>query len=78
LAAASAWGDPTKSLSKVCEAVRKFAGRLAAALDHLPELERTLADVCQAVAKTCQRNKRSKPGTFELLNDVNLLDFCLT
>ena len=75
---ASAWGDPTKSLSKVCEAIRPFVGRLAAGLDQLSELERVLVAVCAVVAKTCRRNKRSKPGTFELLNDVNLLDFCLT
>ena len=74
----SVWGDPTKSLSKVCEAVRTFVGRLAAALDRLSELERVLADLCAVVAKTCRRNKRSKPGTFELLNNVELLDFCLT
>lgn len=78
LVLASAWGDPTKSLSKVCEAIRPFVGRLAAGLDQLAELERVLADVCAVVAKTCRRNKRSKPGTFELLNDVSLLDFCLT
>jgi len=78
LVIASAWGDPTKSLSKVCEAIRPFVGRLAAGLGQLAELERVLADLCAAVAKTCRRNKRSKPGTFELLNDVSLLDFCLT
>ena len=75
---ASAWGDPTKSLSKVCEAIRPFVGRLAAGLDQLSEWERVLVAVCAVVAKTCRRNKRSKPGTFELLNDVSLLDFCLT
>lgn len=78
LVVASAWGDPTKSLSKACEAVRNFVDRMAAALDQLPELERVLADLCAVVAKTCRRNKRSKPGTFELLNDVSLLDFSLT
>jgi hypothetical protein len=78
LVLASAWGDPTKSLSKVCEAIRPFVGRLAAGLDQRAELERVLADICAVVAKTCWRNKRSKPGTFELLNDVSLLDFCLT
>jgi hypothetical protein len=78
LVIASAWGDPTKSLSKVCEAVRQFAARLAAGLDRPAELERVLTDLCQAVANTCKRNKRSKPGTFELLNDVTLLDFSLT
>jgi hypothetical protein len=74
----SVWGDPTKSLSKVCEAIRGFVGRLVAALDHRSELHGVLADLCAIVAKTCRRNKRSKPGTFELLNNVNLLDFRLT
>ena len=75
---ASAWGDPTKSLSKVCEAVRALVGRLAADLLRGRGLRRTLAELCRIVAKTCRRNKRSKPGTFELLNDVNLLEFRLT
>ena len=76
LVVASVWGDPTKSLSKACEAVRDFVGRLATALDGPAALERVLADLAAVVAKTCRRNKRSKPGTFELLNDVSLLDFC--
>jgi hypothetical protein len=74
----SAWGDPTKSLSKACEAIRSFTVRLVAALDRLHEFERVLGDLCTVVAKTCRRNKRSKPGTFELLNNVDLLDFRLT
>src|SRR5208283_4791326 len=78
LVVGSVWGDPTKSLNKVCEAIRTFVGRLAAALDRLPELERVFADLYAVVAKTCRRNKRSKPGTFELLNNVDLLDFRLT
>jgi hypothetical protein len=78
LVIASAWGDPTKSLSKVCQAIRDFAARLATSMDHPLELERVIADIAKVVAKTCRRNKRSKPGTFELLNDVSLLDFCLT
>jgi DDE family transposase len=78
LVIASVWGDPTKSLSKACEAIRDFVGRLATGLDRLSELERVLADLGATMAKTCRRNKRYKPGTFELLNDVSLLDFCLT
>ena len=78
LVQASAWGDPTKSLSKVCEAVRSFVGRLAASLDSRRTLRRVLDDLCKTVGKTCRRDKRSKPGTFELLNDVSLLDFRLT
>jgi hypothetical protein len=75
---ASAWGDPTKSWSKVCEAIRPFVGRIAAGLLRSSELKRALTDLCQAVAKTCSRNQRAKPGTFELLNDVHRLDFRLT
>ena len=72
------WGDPSRSLDKVWQAVQHFVGRLAVSLDRLAELERVLADMRATFAKTCKRNKRSKPGTFELLNDVRLLDFSLT
>ena len=78
LLVASAWGDPTKSWAKVCEAVRPFVGRIAAGLPRWPELENALTDLCAAIAKTCRRNKRGKPGTVELLNDVRLLEFELT
>lgn len=78
LVLAGAWGDVRKSLSKVCEAVRGLVGRLAADLQRGRGLRRTLADLGHIVAKTCRRDKRLKPGTFELLNDVNLLDFRLT
>jgi hypothetical protein len=72
------WGDPRRSLDKAWQAAQKFAGRLAAAMDSTPELERVLADMRETFAKTCRRDKRSKPGTFELLNNVELLDFELT
>jgi Transposase DDE domain len=78
LVVATSWDDPTRSWSKVSEAIRGFVGRLIAAFDRLPELEQVLADLCKVVAKTCGRNKRSKPGTAELLNDRNLLKFGLT
>jgi hypothetical protein len=78
LVIASAWGDATKSLSKVCEAIRKFVGRLAAGMDKPSGLAKVLADLIAVLAKTCRRNLRSKPGTFELLNDVSLLDYSLT
>jgi hypothetical protein len=72
------WGDPSRSLGKVWQAVQHFVGRLAVSLDRLAELERVIADMGATFAKTCRRDKRSKPGTFELLNDVQLLDFELT
>jgi hypothetical protein len=78
LVVATVWGDPTKSLSKVCEAIRPFVGRLIAGLDQRDNFERVLEDIGVVVAKTCRRNHRASPGTFELLNDVSLLDFCLT
>ena len=78
LTVGSVWRDPTRSLHKVYEAVRAFIGRLAAALDCITELERLFTDMSQTFAKTCRRDKRSKAGTFELLNDVGLLDFGLT
>lgn len=72
------WGDPNRSLDKVWQAVQRFVGRLAGSLDREAELQRVLADMRATFAKTCRRDKRSKPGTFELLNDVELLDFELT
>jgi hypothetical protein len=74
----SIWGDPSRSLTKVWQAVQQFVGRLAASLDRPAILERVLADMRATFAKTCRRDKRSKPGTFELLNNVRLLDFELT
>jgi DDE family transposase len=74
----TAWGDPTKSLVKLNAAIRAFAGQLAGALDRPKELRHVLLALCRVVAKTCSRNRRAKPGTFELLNNVELLDFSLT
>jgi hypothetical protein len=76
LVIAGVWGDPTKSLSKACQAIRDFAGRLAASFLNGSGLERVISDLCKVLKKTCKRNKRSKPGTFEMLNDIGLLDFC--
>ena len=74
----TAW-DPAQSLTKVGEAIRHFVGRLAAALNCHSDLHEVLADLKKTVQKTCRRNKRrAKPGTFELLNDVELLEFQLT
>jgi len=74
----SVWGDPSKSLKKVCDAIRDFASHLAASRMTQEGLERVLEGLCKVLAKTCRRNKRSNPGTFELLNDVELLNLRLT
>jgi Transposase DDE domain len=78
LVVATAWGDPTRSWGKVAEAVRSFVGRLLAALRHRTGVEEVIADLGRVVATTCRRNRRTKPGTAEILNDVRLLDFGLT
>lgn len=74
----SAWGDARISVWKACVALRGFVSRVVAARTRLDELERVLADLSQVVARTCRRNRRKKPGTFELLNDPSRLDFRLT
>lgn len=74
----SVWSNPALSLSKACEAVRDFVSRLAANLDRRSAVQDVLSALAAALAKTCRRNRRSKPGTFELLNDVSLLEFDLT
>ncbi len=75
LVVSSAWGDATASLVKAAEAVRDFVGRLVASLDDTAALQRVLEDLCATVAATCRRNRRSKPGSLELLNDVSRLDY---
>jgi hypothetical protein len=78
LTVGSVGGDATKSLPTVYEAVRDFAGRLARALNSEADLEGVLQEMSATFTKTCRRDKRSNAGTFELLNDVELLDFRLT
>jgi hypothetical protein len=78
LTVGSVCGDPTRSLHKAYEAVRSFAGRLASVLDESKQLERLLSDLRSMFKVTCRRDKRSKPGTFELLNNPALLNFHLT
>jgi hypothetical protein len=79
LVVGSMWGNADKSLSKASEAVRSFAGRLAAALGNAKTLlTEVLGEIGTVLTKTCRRDKRSKPGTFELLNDPDLLEFGLT
>jgi Transposase DDE domain len=73
-----AWGDPSKSLAKLGQAVRSFAGRMLVALHHTSDLRQVLNDFAQILRKTCRRNKRKNPGTFELLNNTALLKFGLT
>ncbi len=78
LTVAGAWGDPGKSLGKLCEAVRSFVGQIVAALRRRAKLRVVLLDLARALTNTCRRNKRKNPGTFELFNNLDLLNYGLT
>jgi hypothetical protein len=75
LVTAGGWGDPLRSLWKLSKAVREFVNNILLSLDNAQELERVLERMCQALAHTCRRNARGSPGTFELLNNPELLEF---
>lgn len=72
------WADPRISLHKTAEVIRSFALRIVAGLKRPLDFIEVLTDIRKVVLKTCIRNKRTKPGTFELLNCPELLEFCLT
>jgi hypothetical protein len=78
LVVGSIWGNAGKSLHKASEAVREYAGQLAAALGAAAALAGVLKKISKALEKSCHRNKRSEPGSFELLNNPALLKFGLT
>lgn len=78
LLVATSWGDARISWDKAGKAIRDFASRIATSLNEPAEFLRILTDLTTTIAKTCRRNTRKKIGTFELLNNPELLDFCLT
>lgn len=73
------WGDTRISLDKAGKVIRDYAGQIATSfrqgLDHLALV---LEEIVECLQKACHRNKRRKPGTFELLNHPELLDFDLS
>src|SRR5262249_4693862 len=70
--------NPRVSLHKAGQVIRDFAARITVSLMRPAEFIEVLTNLRQTILKTCQRNKRRKTGTFELLNNPELLDFCLT
>jgi len=78
LLVAMAWGDAHISLHKAAQTIRDFALSIIASLKTATEFLQVLTDITKVIIKTCTRNKRKRPGTFELLNDPGLLDFQLT
>lgn len=78
LLVASVWGDPRHSLSKAHKAIRQFVSLLIGSLDNLQLLTATLATIRRTLSSTARQNKRTKPSTFELLSNPNLLTWGLT
>jgi hypothetical protein len=74
----SVWGDPRCSLTKACEAIRRHAAMLAAAVNDPVRLAAAIGELGVILRETAKQNKRKKPSTFELLNDPELLEYSLT
>jgi hypothetical protein len=72
------WGDARISLYKAARVIRDFAARIAGPLPQADDLLAVLTKLANTILKTCRRDKRTNPGTFELLNDPSLLNYRLT
>ncbi len=72
---ATAWGDCGCSLHKAWKAIRKSATHLASAQGLMELLVEELETVCRMFTTTARRDKRKKPGTFELLNEPMRLEW---
>ncbi len=57
------WGDPRRSLSKACEAIRSHASLLAAAVNDPAQLAFAIEQIGVILRATARRNKRKKPST---------------
>jgi hypothetical protein len=67
----------THSLYQAAGQVREIAVDLIQAV-LIPSRFRQVTDTFQHLTRHCRRNRRKKPGTFELLNNPLRLDFRLT
>lgn len=74
----SVWGDCTKSLTKACDAIRKFAVSLAVGIKDVGGIRDAIELIMRATHSTVRQNKRKNPSTFDLLNNVELLEYSLT
>lgn len=71
----SVWGNPRCSLAKACEAIRRNALMLAAAVSEPEKLAVAIEELGVILRATVRQNKRKKPSTFELLNNPELLEY---
>ena len=78
LVVGSVWSHgSTHSLYQAAGQVREIAVDLIQAV-LIPSRFRQVTDMFQHLTRHCRRNRRKKPGTFELLNNPLRLDFRLT
>lgn len=76
LMVASMWSLPNRSLMKAVQAIRTFAGSLASLLLSPGKFLKTLHDLCNSICKTARINhRRSKPNTYQLLLNPDLLEY---
>lgn len=69
LQVATVWGRPDVSLKKAWDTISDFAIALATAITDLTLLQAFIDQLQRVMNVTVRRNKRKKPGTFELLNN---------
>ena len=68
-------GDRRCSLHKACATIRDLATHLARALGDLQGLVEEIERIDAMLQRLARRDKRKRPGTFELLNDPSLLGY---
>lgn len=72
------WGDTRCSLVKACAAIRRHALVLATAVGDPAQVAVVIEQLGAILRTTARRNKRKKLGTFELLENPELLPYPLT
>lgn len=74
----TAWGDLRVSLMKAAQLIRRHAVLIAAHLSNADLLRSTIERLRGLIRKTAIQHKRSRPNTFQLLNDPTLIEYLLT
>jgi hypothetical protein len=72
---AGGWGDRRCSYHKAWKLIRDQATHLARALGSLEALAQEIDLIRRLLTKVARRDKRKRPGTFDLLNDPSLLGY---
>ena len=72
------WGEMKYSFTKVARAIREYAPLIANALRNPWMIPQVLEQLQNILASTARQNKRTNPGTWQLLMSPDLLDYALT